>query len=249
MSKRVLLYVFFTAFSALTCKEVKKENSPELLTFYISESIPVPEPSGLDLSFDEKAFWIVSDQDSKVYLIDSWGKEVKSFKVAGEDLEGITVISDSTIAIVLERTREVVILDTSGNELKRASLNLKGELNSGLEGITYNPEKKNFYVLNEKKPRLLLTLDENLVEQRRDTLNFAKDFSGLFFDGNDDTLWLLSDENQEIYKTDLSGNVIREFKIKVKQPEGIALNKERTKLFIVSDVTGNLYVFDIKEKI
>ena len=249
MSKKVFLYVFFTAFSFLTCKEVKNENSPELLTFYISEPIPVPEPSGLDLSFDEKAFWIVSDQDSKVYLIDSWGKEVKSFKVAGEDLEGITVISDSTIAIVLERTREVVILDTSGNELKRASLNLKGELNSGLEGITYNPEKKNFYVLNEKKPRLILTLDENLVEQRRDTLNFAKDFSGLFFDGNDDTLWLLSDENQEIYKTDLSGNVIREFKIKVKQPEGIALNKERTKLFIVSDVTGNLYVFDIKEKI
>ena len=249
MSKKVFLYVFFTAFSFLTCKEVKNENSPELLTFYISEPIPVPEPSGLDLSFDEKAFWIVSDQDSKVYLIDSWGKEVKSFKVAGEDLEGITVISDSTIAIVLERTREVVILDTSGNELKRASLNLNGELNSGLEGITYNPEKKNFYVLNEKKPRLILTLDENLVEQRRDTLNFAKDFSGLFFDGNDDTLWLLSDENQEIYKTDLSGNVIREFKIKVKQPEGIALNKERTKLFIVSDVTGNLYVFDIKEKI
>ena len=249
MSKKVFLYVFFTAFSFLTCKEVKNENSPELLTFYISEPIPVPEPSGLDLSFDEKTFWIVSDQDSKVYLIDSWGKEVKSFKVAGEDLEGITVISDSTIAIVLERTREVVILDTSGNELKRASLNLKGELNSGLEGITYNPEKKNFYVLNEKKPRLLLTLDENLVEQRRDTLNFAKDFSGLFFDDNDDTLWLLSDENQEIYKTDLSGNVIREFKIKVKQPEGIALNKERTKLFIVSDVTGNLYVFDIKEKI
>ena len=249
MSKKVFLYVFFTAFSFLTCKEVKNENSPELLTFSISEPIPVPEPSGLDLSFDEKAFWIVSDQDSKVYLIDSWGKEVKSFKVAGEDLEGITVISDSTIAIVLERTREVVILDTSGNELKRASLNLKGELNSGLEGITYNPEKKNFYVLNEKKPRLILTLDENLVEQRRDTLNFAKDFSGLFFDDNDDTLWLLSDENQEIYKTDLSGNVIREFKIKVKQPEGIALNKERTKLFIVSDVTGNLYVFDIKEKI
>jgi len=246
MSKKVLLYVFFTAFSFLTCKEVKNESSPELLTFYISEPIPVPEPSGLDLSFDEKAFWIVSDQDSKVYLIDSWGREINSFKVEGEDLEGITVISDSTIAIVLERTREVVILDTAGNELKRASLNLDGELNSGLEGIAYNPEKKNFYVLNEKKPRLLLTLDENLVELKRDTLSFAKDFSGLFFDSNDNTLWLLSDENQEIYKTDLSGKVIREYRIKVKQPEGITLNKGRTKLYIVSDITGNLYVFSLE---
>ena len=246
MSKKVFLYVFFTAFSALTCKEVKNENSPELLTFYISEPIPVPEPSGLDLSFDEKAFWIVSDQDSKVYLIDSWGRKIKSFEVEGEDLEGITVVTDSTIAVVLERTREVVILDTAGNELKRASLNLNGELNSGLEGISYNPEKRNFYVLNEKKPRLLLALDENLMEQKRDTLNFAKDFSGLFFDGNDDTLWLLSDENQEIYKTDLSGKVIKEYRIKVKQPEGITLNKDRTKLYIVSDVTGNLYVFSLE---
>jgi len=246
MSKKVFLYVFFTAFIAIACKEVKNENSPELLTFYISEPIPVPEPSGLDLSFDEKAFWIVSDQDSKVYLIDSWGRKSKSFEVEGEDIEGITVVTDSTIAIVLERTREVVILDTAGKELKRASLNLDGDLNSGLEGITYNPKEKNFYVLNEKKPRLLLTLDENLVELKRDTLNFAKDFSGLFFDGNDNTLWLLSDENQKIYKTDLSGKVIREYRIKVKQPEGITLNKDRTKLYIVSDITGNLYVFSLE---
>ena len=246
MSKKVFLYVFFTAFIAIACKEVKNENSPELLTFYIAEPIPVPEPSGLDLSFDEKAFWIVSDQDSKVYLIDSWGRKSKSFEVEGEDIEGITVVTDSTIAIVLERTREVVILDTAGKELKRASLNLDGDLNSGLEGITYNPKEKNFYVLNEKKPRLLLTLDENLVELKRDTLNFAKDFSGLFFDGNDNTLWLLSDENQKIYKTDLSGKVIREYRIKVKQPEGITLNKDRTKLYIVSDITGNLYVFSLE---
>ncbi|MCK7519097.1 MAG: SdiA-regulated domain-containing protein [Ignavibacteriales bacterium] len=100
------------------------------LTFSIAEKIPVTEPSGLDLTFDEKGFWIVSDQNSKVYLIDSWGRVVKSFKVDGEDLEGITVIDDSTLAVVLERTREVVILDTSGLELKRRKLNLKGELNS-----------------------------------------------------------------------------------------------------------------------
>lgn len=84
----------------------------------------------------------MSDQNSKVYLIDSWGREVKSFKVDGEDLEGITVIDERTLAVVLEKTREVVILDTSGLELKRRKLNLKGELNSGLEGITYDPKEK-----------------------------------------------------------------------------------------------------------
>lgn len=246
MSKKVYLFILFALFSFSLCKEVKREKSPEVLTYNLSEPIPIPEPSGLDLSFNENGFWVVSDQNSKVYLIDSWGNEIKSFEVNGEDLEGITVVNDSTLAIVLERTREVVILDTSGNELKRATLNLGGELNSGLEGITYNPEKKIFYVLNEKNPRLLITLDENLIELKRDTIKFAKDFSGIFFDDNDNSLWILSDENQEIYKTDLAGKVIREFKIKVKQPEGIALNKDRTKLFLVSDVTGNLYVFDLE---
>ncbi|MBE0570325.1 MAG: SdiA-regulated domain-containing protein, partial [Ignavibacteriaceae bacterium] len=77
-----------------------------------------------------------------VYLIDSWGRVVISFKINGEDLEGITVIDDSTLAVVLERTREVVILDTSGLELKRAKLDLEGELNNGLEGISYDPEEK-----------------------------------------------------------------------------------------------------------
>jgi len=245
MSKKVYLFIFFALFSFFFCKEVKREKSPEVLTYNLSESIPVPEPSGLDLSFNEKGFWVVSDQNSKVYLIDSLGNEIKRFEVNVEDLEGITVVNDSTLAIVSEKTREVVILDTAGNELKRATLNLGRDFNSGLEGITYNPEKKIFYVLNEKNPRLLITLNENLNELKRDTLKFAKDFSGIFFDDNDNSLWILSDESQRIFKTNLSGIPIEEFKIKVVQPEGITLNKARTKLFIVSDVTGNLYVFDL----
>jgi uncharacterized protein YjiK len=244
--KIIYLSVFlFVVLMAISCNN-KEEEKFKTLTFSIAEEIPVPEPSGIDLTFNEEGFWIVSDENSKVYLIDSWGKEIKNFKVNGEDLEGITVINDSTLAVVLERSREVVILDTSGKELKRTSLDLEGELNSGLEGITYDQKEKKFYLLNEKKPQLLITLDENLVELRRDTINFSKDVSGIFFDDIDNTLWILSDESQRIYKTDLSGNPIEEFKIRITQPEGITINKTRTKLYIVSDKTENLYVFDLE---
>ena len=246
MSKTIYLSILLLAMLFSFCSKSNTEKSVKTLSFSVAEKIPVPEPSGLDLAFDEIGFWIVSDQNSNVYLIDSWGKVVKSFKVNGEDLEGITVIDDSTIALVLERTREVVILDTSGLEFKRAKLDLEGELNNGLEGISYDPEEKKFFVLNEKKPRLLLTLDENLNEIKRDTLNFAKDVSGIFFDAVDKNLWILSDESQRIFKTDLSGNPIEEFKIKITQPEGITLNKARTKLFVVSDKTENLYVFNLE---
>ena len=246
MSKTIYLSILLLAMLFSFCSKSNTEKSVKTLSFSVAEKIPVSEPSGLDLAFDETGFWIVSDQNSNVYLIDSWGKVVKSFKVNGEDLEGITVIDDSTIALVLERTREVVILDTYGIELKRAKLDLEGELNNGLEGISYDPEEKKFFVLNEKKPRLLLTLGENLNEIKRDTLNFAKDVSGIFFDAVDKNLWILSDESQRIFKTDLSGNLIEEFKIKITQPEGITLNKARTKLFVVSDKTENLYVFNLE---
>ena len=172
-------------------------------------------------------------------------ERLKVLKLMARISRELQWLTTCTIAVVLERTREVVILDTSGNELKRSKLDLKGELNSGLEGITYNQQDKIFYVLNEKKPRLLLTLDENLKEISRDTLSFAKDLSGIFFDDIDSTLWIISDESQRIFKTDISGVLIEEFKIKVKQPEGITLNKARTKLYLVSDVTENLYVFDL----
>jgi len=245
MRKTIYLSILLAAAICTFCSTDKDEKIVKTLSFSVAEKIPVLEPSGLDLTFDEKKFWVVSDQNSKVYLIDSWGRVVKSFKVDGEGLEGITVIGDSTLAVVLERTREVVILDTSGLELKRRKLNLKGELNSGLEGITFDPKGKKFYVLNEKQPRLLLTLDEKLNELRRDTLNFSKDVSGIYFDNVNNTLWILSDESQRIFKTDLSGNPIEEFKINVTQPEGITLNKAHTKLYIVSDKNGSLYVFNL----
>lgn len=240
----ITIPVFFLLISF--CGTNKKDEKVKTLTFTIAEKIPVSEPSGLALSSDEKAFWTVSDQTAEVYLFDGWGKIIKSFKLDGEDPEGITIVDDSTLAVVLERSREVVILDTSGNEIKRASINLKGDLNTGLEGITYDPAEKKFYIINEKKPLLLIALDHNLVEIKRDTLNFSKDVSGIFYDSNLKALWILSDENQQIYKTDLSGNPIEEFKIKVTQPEGIAFNKARTRLYIISDRTENLYVFNLK---
>jgi uncharacterized protein YjiK len=245
MSKPMFFIILLLTIIITACRDGKRADNIETLKFSVAEQIPVPEPSGLVLSWDEKYFWVVSDENSRVYLLDSWGKVVKSFKVDGEDLEGITVIDEKTIAVVLERTREVVILDTSGVELKRTKLNLEGELNMGLEGITYDREGKRFYVLNEKKPRLLITLDENLEELSRDTLNFSKDVSGIHYDPVDDILWILSDESQSIYKTDLSGNPFQEFKIKVAQPEGITLNKARTRLYVVCDKTEKLYVFNL----
>jgi uncharacterized protein YjiK len=207
--------------------------------------IKVPEPSGLALSFDGNYFWSVGDSDSKVYKLDLSGNIVKSFTVNGEDLEGVTVIDSTNLAIVFERTREVVVVDTLGKEIKRKKFDLKGRLNEGLEGICIDVIKGDFYFLNEKHPGLLIRTDNNFNEIFRKEIKLAKDYSDIIFSKDDNTLWILSDESKAIIQTDLNGKKIKEYKINVDQPEGLVIDYINKKIFIVSDKKEELYEFKL----
>lgn len=126
--------------------------------------IKVLEPTGLTNPFDGKYFWCVGDNDIKVFKLDLNGNIKSSFPVNGLDLEGITVIDSTKLAVIFERTREVVVVDISGKEINRKKINLKGRLNEGLEGICYDPKTKDFYFLNEKRPGLLIKTDSTFKE-------------------------------------------------------------------------------------
>jgi uncharacterized protein YjiK len=243
----VLLLTIALPFSS--CQKDKKSKSqpnPNKLEYSTVREIPVVGPSGLDLTFEEDGFWVVSDETKTVYKLDNFGKVVKKIEIDGKDLEGITVVDERRLAVVLEETQEVIIVDTAGVELKRQKLDLDSKENSGLEGITYDPSQKRFFVLNEKKPCLLITLDENLNLLYSIKLDLAKDVSGIFFDDNDNSLWLVSDESRLIVKTDFEGNPIEKLEIPVVQAEGITLEKSGKKLYVISDDRATLYVFDLK---
>jgi len=240
-------YLLLTALLLIiiSCKE--KEQPPKKpLTYIGAYAISVPEPSGLVLTQDNKGFWTVSDETSTIYRLDNEGNVVQTIKVDGFDFEAITLIDDTTLVILQERTREMVFLDTSGTELKRIKLDLEGELNSGPEGIAFNPQNRHFYILNEKKPALFVELDEKLNIIKKDTLKFSKDVSGLCFDEKNQFLWMLSDESQLVIKTDLNGKLLEKINITVPQPEGIALSEDGRNLYIVSDNKETLYVFNVK---
>jgi uncharacterized protein YjiK len=170
---------------------------------------------------------------------------MKSFAINGEDLEGVTVIDSIYLAVILERTREVVIVDTSGKEIKRNKFNLTGNLNEGLEGICFDSKTKNFYFLNEKNPGLLIKTDSSFNEIFRKEIKIAKDYSDMFFSNEDNTLWILSDESKKIIQTDLNGNKIKEYLIDVEQPEGLVVDYKNKKIFIVSDKKEELYEFNL----
>jgi uncharacterized protein YjiK len=244
MRKISLLITALFLITIISCKE--KEQPPKKpLTYIGAYAISVPEPSGLAMTQDNKGFWTISDETSTIYRLDNEGIVVQTILVEGFDFEAITLIDDTTLVILQERTREMVFLDTSGTELKRIKLDLEGELNSGPEGIAFNPKNRHFYILNEKKPSLFIELDEQLNIIRKDTLKFCKDVSGLYFDEENQILWMLSDESQLVIKTDLNGKLLEKIEITIPQPEGLTLSEDGRNLYIVSDNKETLYVFKV----
>lgn len=240
LSILVLMLVLLTA-----CNPSENEsNKNDKVIFLKSIALKVPEPSGL--AFDNGFLWTVSDENKTVYKIDTLGNIISSFTVNGEDLEGVTVVSDSSLAVILERTREVVLITKNGKELNRYSVNLTGELNLGLEGISYNPANTHFYILNEKNNRLILELDKDLNELNRKELTFSNDLSGICYDSNRDAFWIVSDESQSVSNCNYKFEVVDDFKVNIPQMEGVAFDPNSNRLFIVSDRAESLYIYQLK---
>jgi len=139
----------------------------------------------------------------------------------------------------------IVLLNKKGEEQKYFQLNIGKNSNSGVEGVSYNSENGHFFVIKEKDKGLLLDLDSDFKEISRKKLNFAKDYSGIFYEKTNKHLWILSDESRLLAECDLLGNAINKYKVKVRNPEGLSIDFANKKIYIVSDSAEKLYVFEV----
>jgi len=251
--KKLLVFVTFIALISVnnSCKRNLPDVPEESLRLIASYDLAVPEPSGLAPSAQSDRFYTVSDQTNQIYQISSTGQVLETYSYKGADLEGIAFNPNtSSFWIVQERTREVLQLRTNGTEFQRFTLNIpQGNANQGLEGITYNTKNGYLYILNETNPGLLLVVstDGTLISQF--TLDFAQDYSGIFYEKNDDVLWILSDESQSVSKCDLEGKVIESFATGIDKGEGVVVDADKKNIFIVSDSADKLYLFSYTEKV
>jgi len=118
MRKYSLIFTAIFLIAIISCK--KKEQPPKAPLSYVGAyAISVPEPSGLAMTQDNRGFWTISDETSTIYRLDSEGNVAQTIEVDGFDLEAVTLIDDTILVVLLERTREMLFLDTSGKELKR----------------------------------------------------------------------------------------------------------------------------------
>lgn len=208
----------------------------------------VPEPSGLSLHINGKSLWTVSDQTAKVYQISLSGQLLKTLPYIGQDLEGVSQSPlDGTLWVAEERKRELVQMDSLGNEISRHKISVEtNDINSGLEGLAANPRYRRFFVLNEKNPALFMDVSANASVQYSKKIQYVNDCSGIYAEPSGAFLWMVSDESRMIVKCDSLGNKLGTFRIDVDKAEGIAVSTADNLIYIVSDSRQKLYVYQMQ---
>lgn len=210
-------------------------------------NINVPEPSGLSFGPGNNTLLTVSDNTNQIYEMDFSGNIIRTLNYTGRDLEGITYNPDKNlIAIVDERDREVALIDYDSGQVEgvyQIEISIGAE-NSGPEGISYNTNNKQYYIVNETNPDLMIiwTPESGIIGQVN--LKFASDYSGIFTDTTHSLLWILSDESQRLFKCDYNTNVLMIFNLPESKYEGVAIDGD--KVYLVNDANGELNIFEIK---
>lgn len=199
------------------------------------------EPSGIVYHPAHNALLVVSDSHPDVYEFDFTGKLLSSVTTVSADLEGVALSRTAdSIYVVEERTRSVVTYRADGTKLSSFTADVSTLPNNGLEGITVGTNG-NLFVLNEKAPGMILEFTRQGTEVRRMTLTYALDYSGLFYDGTADCLWVVSDESKKVMKLSMTGALIKEWLLPFTKGEGITIVRDT--MYIVNDADAKMYVF------
>jgi len=231
---------------------------PTILMFSFSDinikleknvKINVKEPSALSYNLNKTGFLTVGDSDSTIHELDFNGKTITTIKTKASDLEGIIAHPDlNGYCFVEERIKKISCFDQNGTLIKSKAIPFTTAFNQGFEGITYNSRNKHFYVVNEKKPTAIIELDSDLNLIKSTTINYAIDLSDIYYDEKDDQFYILSHESKKIIVTDANFTQIKSYGIPtIVQAEGLVVDKENNKIYVVSDDDSILTTFSINQ--
>lgn len=240
--KKQLIGVCIPIFMITACNKndgIEPANKLDLLAAY---KVDVREPSGLAVNNAGTVLYTVSDNTNKIYKLTTSGNIIQSFDYVGNDLEGVSAYTSNKLLVAEERTKELVVFDLINNQVAKHEIAYENnDENSGLEGVTYDADHNSIFILNEKSPGLMMELNPDFSIATKTELDFASDFSGIFYESLNQILWIVSDESKSVFKCDLNGKVLESFPVNVVKAEGIAVTFD--KIYIISDSEEKLYIF------
>ncbi len=250
MTRSVIL--IFLAFSFVFCVKthtdpVEEPRDLELLHVY---DLNIEGPSGLSKSNVPDHLYTVCDSRGRIYLISTEGQILLTLNIGGDDLEGIVFVEEKLSLYVLEEKKRMVIrLTLGGQVLDTFKLDIPMQnINDGPEGITWNPLEEHFYVVNEKNPAILYVYDTLFQKIDQYPLSFAKDYSALDYDPTQNKLWILSQESKILARCNLRGDPEILYNTNVPDGEGLVIDMENERIYIVCDDTSRLFVFRLPEQ-
>jgi uncharacterized protein YjiK len=242
LKKAIIL--FFGIIINYSCSDTNNNvpSSNNNLELEASYDIAVLEPSGLAVDSSGNILYVVSDNSAQVYKLSTTGNVLQTYGYEGNDLEGVSTFTENKLLLTEERTKELVVFDIITGEFSMHAINYNNNAaNSGIEGVTYDANSNTIFILNEKNPGLLIRLRSDFSVIAQYELDFANDYSGIYYESLSNNLWIVSDQSKTINKCTLTGEVIESYSINIEQAEGIAI--ANNKIYVVSDVEEKLYVF------
>lgn len=200
----------------------------------------ISEPSGI--TFQNNHLYIVSDYNGMVYKTDLKGEILEKIQTPTTDNEGVCFNKKGNIVVVNESKRKIVEVSLKGKELNKFKIKGKQKHNnSGLEGVCFIPSENDYFILNEKSPKQLLRISSKGKIKEELKIKYCNDLSGICFDEQSNSLWIVSDESQLLMNVSLKGKLIKSYKIPVVKAEGVCIVND--KIYVVSDLEHKLYVF------
>ncbi len=243
LSLKKAIILFFGIIINFSCSDnnivPSSNNNLELEASY---NIAVLEPSGLAVDSSGNILYVVSDNSAQVYKLSTTGNVLQTYGYEGNDLEGVSTFTENKLLLTEERTKELVVFDIITGQFSNHVINYtNNDANSGIEGVTYDANSNTIFILNEKNPGLLIRLRSDFSVIAEYELDFANDYSGIFYESLSNNLWIVSDQSKIINKCTLTGEVIESYSINIEQAEGIAI--ANNKIYVVSDAEAKLYTF------
>ncbi|MDX9814327.1 MAG: SdiA-regulated domain-containing protein [Sulfurimonas sp.] len=205
--------------------------------------------SGVTYNENSDTLFVITNSPKMVYELDKNGDLLRTIKLDGfSDTEDLTHIKDELFAIVDERLSSIVVVLVpqeattiyKNEHIKKFKLDVKIFENFGLEGISYDKDKDKFYVVNERSPKKILTIQGLLSgsdikvkhhDELLDQNSFLSDLSAIHFDEQSKNIYLLSEESSLLARVDDGKNFNKYLSIPLEYPEGIT-----------KDLDGNFYI-------
>ena len=188
------------------------------------ESVGLSEPSGVALTRNHDALWVVSDDKKRIFKIDFDGhlRSEETIRTQDKELEGITVADDGTLFAISEAKNKLIVIGTNDQTKRDQKLeDMKGyksvaqyfsrsDDNKGLEGIAV--QKDSLFVLKESDPGILIKISKDLrrIKDHKclgkengfgddDTKVKKIDYSGICYDPSRHCFWIVSDTAKRLF--------------------------------------------------